>query len=1025
MDGSSKSPEVRVFISSTFRDLQVEREYLVKKVFPELRDLCHSRGVAFTEIDLRWGITEAEAEQGNIIRVCLDEIEQHRPYFIGILGSRYGTTPNITDPDVMDEMRVRYPWIEEAIRDEMSVTEMEIIHGVLNDPEVALISHFYFRHPLVDYVPPELARSSDPVIAEADARKLEALKAKIRAAGLRVRENFTDSEILGAWVREDLLRLINSRHPPIESVRLLDRERTAHEAFALTRRRSYVPHQKFIDELDAHANAVDEPLMIVGPSGAGKSSLLAYWAARRQEQYPDEKIVSHFVGSFTSDHGEVLRNIYHEIKEHFGIADEIPTQSDELERAFPLWLGKVQSALSGEGEDGKAPEQASEVATGKFILLLDAVNQLEGRGAELGWLPTYIPQNIRLVLSTTEGISSEAIRKRGWKELAMIPLEQLEREAIIEKFFASYRKSLSAEHTRMIASDPKTESPLFLRTLLEELRLFGIYELVGEQIQYLLAAKDLDDLFQRVLMRMEEDYGAGAVGQVMQLLWASRTGLAETELLAASGLSRLDLSRILLSLEYHLIRKEGKLSFFHDYLRKAVEDRYLATDDLQRGAHKKLAHYFSTLPVTERRRHEEPWQWQRAGELEKLKNSVASIPMFLEFGEEHQYELLGYWVALKGSYETTACYAESLAAYEASHASRLKVDAVISQLGKFYLLAGHYEAAEQLHRRALETREKQLGPGHALVTESLNDLGRVLQIRGKYQEAEEMLRRSLSNAERMYGKNHLEYAKVLDTLAELKYNTRDFSEAEPLFRETLRIREELAGKQNIHTLRSRTNLAASLLGMRSLPEAEQVFGECVNITREVLGVNHPDVATNLGGLAAVLIAQEKFVEALPLYIEAIRINTLAFGSGYIDVAKMIMGVGLVKRNLGLFREAEGCYLSALVTYESYFGISHLETAVVLYNLGLLYLSNRALAQAQEMLERCHAIRLEFLGADKYPTVRTMIAIAKLNKLQGNYERARAIYSQWLPLWEILEGGDTPKFLIASSDYQQVIDLLGP
>jgi hypothetical protein len=47
--------EIRVFISSTFRDMHEEREELVKQIFPQLRRLCESRGVTWGEVDLRWG----------------------------------------------------------------------------------------------------------------------------------------------------------------------------------------------------------------------------------------------------------------------------------------------------------------------------------------------------------------------------------------------------------------------------------------------------------------------------------------------------------------------------------------------------------------------------------------------------------------------------------------------------------------------------------------------------------------------------------------------------------------------------------------------------------------------------------------------------------------------------------------------------------------------------------------------------------------------------------------------------------
>ena len=79
MSEMTSQTALRVFLSSTFQDLQAEREYLIKHVFPELRQLCRERGVEFTEIDLRWGIPEKESKQGRVLRLCLDEIDRCRP----------------------------------------------------------------------------------------------------------------------------------------------------------------------------------------------------------------------------------------------------------------------------------------------------------------------------------------------------------------------------------------------------------------------------------------------------------------------------------------------------------------------------------------------------------------------------------------------------------------------------------------------------------------------------------------------------------------------------------------------------------------------------------------------------------------------------------------------------------------------------------------------------------------------------------------------------------------------------------
>lgn len=48
----SNSRTIRVFISSTFNDMQAERDELIKFVFPQLRSLCDSRGVVWGEVDL-------------------------------------------------------------------------------------------------------------------------------------------------------------------------------------------------------------------------------------------------------------------------------------------------------------------------------------------------------------------------------------------------------------------------------------------------------------------------------------------------------------------------------------------------------------------------------------------------------------------------------------------------------------------------------------------------------------------------------------------------------------------------------------------------------------------------------------------------------------------------------------------------------------------------------------------------------------------------------------------------------------
>jgi hypothetical protein len=144
---------IRVFISSTFRDMQAERDELAKRIFPQLRKLCESRGVTWGEVDLRWGIPDEQKAEGKVLPICLAEIRNCRPYFIGLLGERYGWVPDEVPPALIAEE----PWLAE-LRGH-SVTELEILHGVLNNPQMAEHAFFYFRDPAyVQSVPEEGSR---------------------------------------------------------------------------------------------------------------------------------------------------------------------------------------------------------------------------------------------------------------------------------------------------------------------------------------------------------------------------------------------------------------------------------------------------------------------------------------------------------------------------------------------------------------------------------------------------------------------------------------------------------------------------------------------------------------------------------------------------------------------------------------------------------------------------------------------------------------------------------------------------
>lgn len=63
-----------------------ERDYLTRVVFPELQERCEKLRVKVHPVDLRWGVTSEDTQ--NALELCLTELDQCRPFFLGLLGDR-------------------------------------------------------------------------------------------------------------------------------------------------------------------------------------------------------------------------------------------------------------------------------------------------------------------------------------------------------------------------------------------------------------------------------------------------------------------------------------------------------------------------------------------------------------------------------------------------------------------------------------------------------------------------------------------------------------------------------------------------------------------------------------------------------------------------------------------------------------------------------------------------------------------------------------------------------------------------
>ncbi len=592
---------VRVFISSTFRDFGAERDLLMKRVFPELRRRARDRFVEILGIDLRWGITEEQSERGETLPICLREIECTRPYFIGLLGERYGWTPALGQyPTSLLEQQ---PWLRDHAGGS-SVTELEILHGVLNAPEMAGRAYFYFRDPTWSI------RRGFSSEGSQQRAKLERLKLQIHSSPCPV-VVYSTPEDVAERITHDLWSLIDAQYPARGDTGALERERQCHETYSAERRHLWLGQDRVLaallhrldsanDELGESSEAMGigdssrarsaaaRVTLITGESGSGKSALLANAIAKYRFTHPNDLVIIHHLaaGNRAADPAAMVKRLGEEIGQITGVRNPIGSGEVELRQQIEGWLSEASAW-------GKRQARA-------VIIVLDGLERLE-YAASLDWLPRSIPPHVQLVVASLPGPSLDSLRRRGVFELEVPPLT---REASLSYLFESIQnragKQLSEHFLHRIIQHPRSTLPLFLKLLVNQICLFGSNEGLSEHIRELLAAEDVDDILERVLFAIEADLGRDTIRGLLEALWATPEGMTEAELMSFTGVPPLTLSYFRLSLGDALHEADGMVMLSHEHIRKAINDRYLESDGSKERLHQRLGRWWEQQPICAR-----------------------------------------------------------------------------------------------------------------------------------------------------------------------------------------------------------------------------------------------------------------------------------------------------------------------------------------------------------------------------------------------------------------------------------------
>lgn len=583
---------VRVFISSTFRDMQAERDHLVRFVFPKLREELLARHIHLVDMDLRWGVTSDQDAQS----VCREVVDECRPRFLCMLGGRYG-------------------WIPPG--QTHSITADEVHYGVLDGLGQLGNAFFYFRDPKVTAAMVEATPGEFKELEGSDEEiQLKGLKESIIKAGLtpfiysaqwdHESRRLTNLKEFGERVHTDLKSSIDLEFGELQEKKLdeFTEAKAAMEVFIEERNQRFVlgSRQSIWNELVdfTHSTGRKGSLCLVGEPGTGKTALLARFTETFSNNDPENTLfVAHFVGASidSTDIYHTLRRLCHELIIGTGITARIPNDPKDLPNAFLSIL-----------------KQACEKK--RVIILLDAVNQFGYTPLLTGfcWIPADLPSEARLILSTPPGTTLDDLRSLPYppREVDLPTLTQTDSESIIKEFLFRYRKSMSNEQRTALLAKTDSNTPLYLLVALEELRTLGTYEEITGRIAQLPST--IRALFTWILQRLSNDDGlrdgsGQRIGQILvprfaSLMGISRHGLSQREMveLLARGWSRQDtvipddaqgnVAALLQLLRPYLMHRGELLDFYHSQFRESAESEYLAQDNQRQVTHRELATYF-------------------------------------------------------------------------------------------------------------------------------------------------------------------------------------------------------------------------------------------------------------------------------------------------------------------------------------------------------------------------------------------------------------------------------------------------
>lgn len=546
-----------LFVSSTFRDMQLERDHLVQDVIPRLRQELRKYRLHLAVIDLRWGVNtfeipDASRKRLEVVEVCLREVDRAGPYVIALLGDSYGWIPDLCDLqagfNVPDLARARGK----------SLVELEMEFGIFSRKETWRGYCYLRKQSTSNGLPISIAETfcidaEPPEAREAQTRLQRRVKDELPGDRVRTYEICWNRKTgewdgLHAWgeqIYNDLLKTFATDFggQGEDSLTIKEARRLELEFFLSTHLKQWQGPESLVNELVEHLTVreANGPLILAvsGAPGSGKSALFATLVHKLQGVRGTALIHSVGIGSGTETIGNILEAWVAELAEKIG--REVPDLSMQpLIRLQEIFAQYASQAVQAE----------------PLYLMLDGADRLESdsQGKSLRWLVECLPPSTKLLVTAAASMQLTTLTtletSRSWSVPDMTAVQA---SALVRKICEQNGRTLSEALTALLLDKRNTDggkcyvNPLWVTLAVEQLNCMTSQDYQREASEFdqktteehLLEILttfvseipgELPALYQWIFQRIQNSFDPVAVEAIMSLIAADQEGLRETDL---------------------------------------------------------------------------------------------------------------------------------------------------------------------------------------------------------------------------------------------------------------------------------------------------------------------------------------------------------------------------------------------------------------------------------------------------------------------------------------------------------------